>query len=554
MPPARGQEARSDAERRAARGHASSEVLRLASNPAIQHAIGALQARRLADAERIVRQHLSRSPRDVAALCLLGDLAVRAGVLSEAETLFRRALEQLPMFAEAQVNLARVLSQRDALPEAIGLLDDVLHDQPEHRHLQLLRLAWLGQLGDYETARDTYPELLERSPDWPEGWTAYAHLLGTLGDLPGAVTAYRRAIALAPHHGEAWWGLANLKVKVFEAADVEQLRALTNETGLDGERRSLLHFALAKALQDSRDYDSSYRHYVAANRLRKVLLPAPVDPIRAEVDRSICFFTAERFETASRAEESSSGPIFIVGMPRSGSTLVEQILASHSLVEGTSELPYIPMLVHRLMSERRGEGALRFPEVLDGVPTEKLAELGQAYLDAARPHRRSDTPFFIDKLPDNWRYVGLIRMILPGARIVDARRGAMACLWSNYRQWFARGQEYSYDFDDLVEQYRQYLRLMAHMDAVAPGAVITVQHEDVLDDSEREVRRLLARLGLPFEPSCLEFYRNNRPVRTASAQQVRRPIDQSTREDWKNFRPWIGELEDKVASLTNVRR
>jgi len=527
-------------------------VQRAAAHPAIQQAIGALQAQRLGDAERIVRQHLAQHPGNVAAICLLGDLATRAGVLDEAERLFRTALAILPAYADARLHLARLLAQRDALPDAIAEADTLIANDPDQPQLQLLRLAWLGQLGAYDRAAADYPALLERHPDVAEAWTAYGHLLGTMGDVPGAVAAYRRALDLSPLHGEAWWGLANLKVVAFTADDVARLTELAADDRLSDARASLLHFALAKGLEDQGEHAASFAHYGAANQRRRRTLAPPADPIRAEVDRSIAFFTADQLRQCAPVaeEDEDGGPIFIVGMPRSGSTLVEQILASHPLVEGTSELPYIPMLVHRLLQERRHDRALRFPQMLEGLAPERLHELGATYLAATRPHRREGTPFFIDKLPDNWRYTGFIHMILPKARIVDARRAPMACLWSNYRQWFARGQEYSYDVDDLVEQYRQYLRFMGHLDTVAPGLVTRVQHEDLLARGDDAIRDLLAALGLPFDEACLRFHDNRRPVRTASAQQVRRPLSDRGISEWQKFRPWIAEFERKVGALS----
>lgn len=552
LPRTHGCEAASSSTRQAARLNAQQQVQRQAAHPALQHAIAALQEHRLADAERIVRQHLLQHPDDVAALCILGDLAARAGVFDEAERLFRRALDLLPEFPDARLNLARLLAQRDALPEAIDQLTALLEADPDQPSMRLLRLAWLGQLGRYEQAAAEYPHLLNQFPDCHEGWTAYGHLLGTLGNVSDAITAYRRAIALEPAHGEAWWGLANLKILKFDPADVARLQELASDNRRTDSEASLLLFALAKGLEDRGDHHAAFLRYQEANGRRHQALPPAIDPIRSEVDRSIAFFTADRLRLRRPARDAGRRPIFIVGMPRSGSTLVEQILASHPLVEGTSELPYIPMLVHRLLQERRAERNLRFPDVLASLSSERLDELGRIYLRAASAHCREATPFFIDKLPDNWRYVGFIRMILPEARIIDARRAPMACLWSNFRQWFARGQEYSYDVDELVEQYRQYLRLTRHFDAVAPDLLLRIRHEELLASGEQGIRALLEALDLPFAEACLRFHENRRPVRTASAQQVRRPLDDRSTREWQKFRPWIDEFERKVGALEVV--
>ena len=317
----------------------------------------------------------------------------------------------------------------------------------------------------------------------------------------------------------------------------------------DRHRAALLHFALAKAREDQGDADRSFAHYQAGNAARHAMFAYKAHSISAEVDRAIEFFTPARVAASGDHGHPSTEPIFIVGLPRSGSTLIEQILASHSTVEGTSELPYIPMLVHRLLAVHWTDRRLTFPQVLERVSGKRLRELGQAYLDAATQHRRLDRPHFIDKLPNNWLYVGFIRLILPNAKIVDTRREAMACCWSNYRQWFARGQEFSYDLRDLGRYYRDYSRMMTHFDRLWPGAVHRVDHETLLDDPDGGIRALLAALGLRFEQECLAFHTNGRAVRTASAQQVRRPIRRSEGGGWRDYERFLGPLRDALETF-----
>ena len=511
----------------------------LAQSGAMRAAIACLMQGRLVDAEAIVRRHLAGAPDDVAALCLLGDLAARSGVHAEAERLFRAALAVLPKFSDAQFNLARLLALRDGVIEAIALLDNILQDKPDRMDVAALSLALLGQIGDYDRAACDYAALLDRTPDRPDMWTGFGNLQATRGDLPSSIAAFRRALALDRRHGEAWWGLANLKTYRFDEIEFARLEALAA-----AHDDPLLHFALGKALQDRDQPGLSFARYAQANRAVRRVIQYDSAAITAEVDRSIGLFTPSLCNRLAGGNNSPD-PIFIVGLPRSGSTLVEQILASHPLVEGTAELPYIPMLVHRILAERWTDRRLVYPDILQDIQPSQLNALGQAYLDAARAHRRLDRPFFIDKLPNNWRYVGFIKLILPHAKIIDARREPMACLWSNYAQWFARGQEFSYDLADLAAYRRDYIRLAAHIDTVFPGAVRRVDHEQLIANPEREIPQLIADLGLPSEPECLNFHANQRPVRTASAQQVRRPIDRASNEGWRKFEPWLGYLTEQ---------
>lgn len=530
-------------DRREQRRATQAAVEEQARGQAMRVAIGYLQSGRLVEAEAVVRRHLASRPDDVAALCLLGDLAWHGGVHWEAERLFRLALSHAPFFSEGQLNLAKVLSLRDGIAEAIALLENLLGDEPERWEVALQRLTLLGQVGDYEFAEREYELLLADHPRRAEIWCSFGHLLKTLGKTASCIHAYNHAIELDERQGEAWWGLANLKTHVFSEDEIARMQSIVASSSGSPRLRSEINFALGKALEDRRDFARSFDHYVAGNNLQRRETRYSANTVSEEVARSIGWFTPERFQRCAGAGNPARDPIFIVGLPRAGSTLVEQILASHSSIEGTAELPYIPMLVHRLLSEHWQDKQLTFPRVLDTVPTDRLAAIGQAYLDAAAVHRREDAPFFIDKLPNNWAYVGFIRMILPNARIVDARRSAMDCCWSNYKQWFARGQEFSYDFNDLGRYYRDYVALMDHFDHVMPSPVRRVVHEQLIADPEKEIRDLLTDLELPFEAACLASHENSRPVRTASAQQVRRPINRDAVDRWRSYEPWLDELK-----------
>ncbi|HEV2596640.1 MAG TPA: sulfotransferase [Sphingomicrobium sp.] len=490
----------------------------------------ALNENRLDVAERILKPHLKEDPFDAAAIRMLAELAGRIGRWRDAENLLRRAVEICPGWTAAKSNLALVLGRMGRPAEAMDLLDEVFEDEPEEIGHWNLKAATLGRLGEFEQAIALYDSVLERSPDQPRVWLSYGHMLKTIGRQADGIGAYRKAIALKPTLGEAWWSLANLKTVKFESDDLAAMERAIQSPNLGDEDRFHLDFALGKALHDAGRFDEAFVRYSKANALRLQSQPFRPGEITRTVDRSIAEFTALAFSTKADGCDATD-PIFIVGLPRAGSTLVEQILASHSAVEGTTELPDIPALVREVGT---------YPQsILEASQAERRA-LGEEYLRRANVQRRTDRPFFIDKLPNNWLYVPFIQLILPNAKIVDARRHPLGCCLSNFRQHFARGQAFTYDLEYLGRYYRDYVRLMAHIDAVMPGRVYRVIYERMVDDTEAEVRRLLQYCGLAFEPQVLEFYKTERAVRTASSEQVRRPIYRDATEEWQ---PYDGHLD-----------
>lgn len=518
-----------------------------ARSPKVWRAVKALESGRLSQAEKLIRSHLDHEPTNVAALCILGDLAARAGIHKEAERIFRRVLFLAPLFADAQLKLASILALQDSVTESLALLDDVLNDWPERCDIALFRLNLLTQIGAYSAAKKGFDTLSALHPERPEIWVARGNLLNTLGDLAAGVAAYRRAIALDVDFADAWWGLANLKIYKFDADEVVALReAISRLADVDSNREALLRFALGKALSDAGNYSDSFDQYVLGNQICFTTCGDTGTSTSREVDRSIKFFTVKRFQNCARWGHPSVEPIFIVGLPRSGSTLIEQILASHPQVEGTSELPYIPMLIHRLIAERWSDSDVRFPDLLAELPVERLRELGDSYLQSAAKHRLGGRELFIDKLPNNWRYVGLIHMIFPNARLVNTWRSPMACLWSSYCQRFAQGNEFSYSFESLARTWYDHLRLAKYFNQTLPGVVRHISHENLLRNPEAGVRALLAGLDLPFAASCVEFHRNDRPVRTASAQQVRRPLEPRWLDEWRHFEPYLDALKQQM--------
>ena len=500
----------------------------------------ALLANDLPVAERILRPHLKERPTDVAAIRMMAELAARLGRMADAEHLLRRALELAPAFAPARSNLATVLLKQNRPAEAIAELDRLpVADDSQ----QSLRAAALGRIGSYEEAILVYQAVLQRFPGQAKLWMSYGHVLKTVGRQADSIAAYRRALAAAPGLGEVWWSLANLKTVRFAGEDIAAMEGALADTSLGEEDRFHLHFALGKAYEDQSEAEASFGHYAQGNRLRRAAIDYDPAEISDHVRRSIALFTTDFFAAREGQGCTAPDPIFILGMPRAGSTLIEQILASHPEVEGTMELPDIPALAKRLGGRKLRADASAYPECLAGLGPDELSALGEEYLEATRIQRKTGRPFFIDKMPNNWMHVGLIRLILPNAKIIDARRDPLACCFSNFKQHFARGQGFSYDLAELGRYFSDYAALMAHFDAVQPGRIHRVVHEALVEDPEGEIRALLDVLGLPFDPACLAFHETERAVRTASSEQVRRPINREGLDAWRAYEPWLGPLK-----------
>lgn len=494
-------------------------------HPRLIEAAVALNENRLDVAERILKPHLKDNPFDARAIRMLGELAARIGRWRDSEALLSRAVELSPGWIEAKANLALVLGRMGRPAEAMELLDEIFAAEPGRIGHWNLKAATLGRLGEFDEAMRLYEKVLETSPGQWRVWLSYGHMLKTVGRQGDGIAAYRRAIDARRTFGEAWWSLANLKTFRFEPREIVEMQALLADPGLRDEDRLHFHFALGKAMHDAGATEEAFEHYAKGNALRLELHPYRGDAVRSLVDDSIRLFTAEAMAERSGGCEAND-PIFIVGMPRAGSTLIEQILSSHSQVEGTSELPDLPAVAR--------EGG-RYPQSALALLPEERRLRGEEYLRRASVQRRTGRPYFIDKLPNNWMFVPFIRLVLPNAKIVDARRHPMACCFSNFRQHFARGQDFAYDLADLGQYYADYVGLMAHVDDVAPGTVHRVSYERMIGDPESEIRALLDYCGLEFEPSCLEFYKTERAVRTASSEQVRQPIYRDGAEEWRRY-------------------
>ena len=517
-------------------------------DPRLMEAAAALCENRIAIAESLLRAHLKQHPTDVAAMRMLAEVAARLKRYSDAQVLLERALELAPSFLPARHNYAVILHRQRKPGRALAQVQKLLDADPVNPGYRTLKATITSSIGDYDTALELYAGVLADYPNNARVWMSYGHALKTTNRSSECVQTYRKSIELAPHLGEAYWSLANLKTFRFTPADIEAMQAQLATTNLTDDDRLQFHFALGKAFEDARQFTESFQHYAEGNRLRRTGVGYDADANIEQMQRSRALFTPEFFAARAGQGAQAPDPIFIVGLPRSGSTLLEQILSSHPLVEGTMELADIVNMARELGGPHaRVQGA--YPESIAALDENALRSLGERYLEQTRIYRRTDAPFFIDKLPNNFAHTGLIHLILPRAKIIDARRHPLGCCFSNFKQHFARGQHFTYSLDDLGRYYRGYVQLMAHFDAVLPGRVHRVIYERMIEDTEGEVRRLLDHCGLPFDERCLRFYENERAVRTASSEQVRRPIYREGVDHWQHYEPWLGPLKSALGSV-----
>jgi tetratricopeptide (TPR) repeat protein len=522
------------------------------SDPDLIAAADTLSDGEPAEAHRLLSTLLARRPSETAALRMFADLAARTGRHHDAETLLARCLSLAPAIEQARCAYAIALHQQGKILETLAQTDILLRANPGHPLYRQLRAAALMRIGETEAAAEAYETVLAAMPDLAQTWMAYGHALKTLGRRADAVAAYRESLRLRPDLGETWWSLANLKTVALTAADIAQMEAALASPTLDAEDRFHLLFALGKAHEDAGAYELAFRRYDEGAALRRAKLAYDAQETSLHVARCKALFSESFFAALAGRGSPRPDPIFIVGLPRSGSTLVEQILASHSQVEGTQELPDIEAIAMRLGGHASQLSASAYPDVLAALSPGELGALGEEYLKRTRVYRKTSAPLFIDKMPNNFAHIGLIHLILPNAKIIDARRNPMGCCFSAYKQHFASGQPFTYSLTDLGRYYRDYVELMAQFDAVLPGRVHRVIYEDLVADTEAEVRRLLAHCGLPFEAGCLRFYENDRAVHTASSEQVRQPIFTDATEHWRHFQPWLGPLEASLGSVLDA--
>ncbi len=499
--------------------------------------------------EQRLWNRVTARPDDLAALKILADLEFSLGRNADARNLYARCLLLAPGFMTAAYGLAQSLLRIGDYPAAQAQAERLLELEPDSPSYLMLRGAIHVRTGNTDAALPVYQRAVEVNGGAGRPLLSYGNALRAAGKTEEAIDAYRRCIVDQPASGEAWWGLANLKTYRFTSEETSQMESLLETAGLSDHDRLHLAFSVAKSLEDAGEYERAFSRYSLGNALRRAAIGHDSGETTSLVEASRRLFTAEYVDAAAGLGCERSDPIFIVGMPRAGSTLLEQILASHSQVEGTMELPNVMGIARDLGTE--GEG--RWPGSLCGVMRSldgrRWKELGERYLAETMVQRKTSAPHFVDKQPSNFLHAGLILLMLPRARIIDARRHPMSCCFSNFKQHFAHGQKFAYDLGDLARYYSDYVELMAHFDQVFPGRILRVHYEDMVSDTEAQVRRLLDYCRLPFEESCLRFYENPRSVRTVSSEQVRRPIYREGVDQWRHFEPWLGPLKEGLGEV-----
>jgi tetratricopeptide (TPR) repeat protein len=518
-------------------------------DPELMRAGAALAENDIPVAEHLLRNYLKRHPTDVMAIRMLAEVASRLRRYADAEALLERCMELAPSFTAARHNLALVQLRLGKPEEVLKQMAIVMKADPRNPNYRMLRSAALVRVGEYDEAIAIYETLLKDYPRQAKSWMSFGHALKTVGRQDDAIAAYRKSIDLQPSLGEAYWSLANLKTVRFADDDLDKMRAQLERDDIEEEDRLHLHFALGKALEDAERYEESFRHYEKGNDLRQQQVDYMEEEASRAVTRIKSVFTRDFFAARAGHGSKAPDPIFVLGMPRSGSTLIEQILSSHSLIEGTMELPDIIAMTKRFGGRAKRSGQSRYPEIVAELTPEQLKELGDEYIERTRIQRKTGKPFFIDKMPNNFLHAGFIHLILPKAKIIDARRHPMACCFSNFKQHFAKGQGFSYGLERIGRYYSDYVDLMRHFDEAMPGVVHRVIYEQMVEDTEREVRRLLDYCGLPFEEACLRFYETDRAVRTASSEQVRKPIFTEGLDQWRNYEAWLDPLKGALGPL-----
>ena len=524
------------------------QLQRLEAMPKALVAVTDLLAQgRLRKAETLCRKFLKANPTHTEAMRLLAEVAIQFGELEDAEFLLESAVEFEPSNWQLKIDYIGALRRRQKFSQALEVARHLHEQQPDNSSWQSLYAIEKLQVGDYEEALALFDQVLEALPDDPATLTSRGHALKTCGRQTEAIDSYKAAIASSPLHGDAWYSLSNLKTWRFSEAEVAQMLTLEQRRELTPPSRVHLAFALGKAFEDEGDYARSFEYYAKGNRLKRQQSNYDADKMAEDLLAQQRYFTPSVLARRAASGVAEPDPIFILGLPRAGSTLLEQILSSHSQVDGTLELPNILSIAQKLKRRGRDGNSKPYPELLGDMSDDELRQLGQQYIDETRIHRRG-APFFIDKMPNNFRHIGLIKLILPNAKIIDARRHPMACCFSGFKQLFAEGQEFTYSLEDIGRYYAGYVELMDHWHRVLPDEVLTVQHEEVVADLEGQVRQMLDFCGLEFEEACLNYHETERAVRTPSSEQVRQPIFTDALEQWRNFEPWLAPLKEALAT------
>ncbi len=521
----------------------------LTAYPLLSDAAGLASEGRLEQAAQRTIQHLRQHPDEPRGLAQLGEIAMHLGALVQAEQFLVRAIQRGATGVEVRRNLASTLNQQERLEEARAMFAAIEAESDDPR-LPAIRALILDKLGRHEEAISIQAALTRDHGDKPHYWIAYGHGLRAEGRVPEAIAAYRRAIATDFECGEAWWGLASIKQRILTDDDMAEMRRAL-AIAIDVRNSAPLHFALARALHDRGDHAEAFDHYVEGNRQRAESLGYDARELTAEVAEVERSVDAAMLNRGAGTAMADAVPVFIVCLPRSGSTLLEQMLGSHAQIEPVGELPYIPAILRTAVELATRRGKATVPQVIGAMTDDQAAALGREYFRRAALHRKTDRPYFIDKLPHNWSNIPFIRRILPQARFIDIRRSPMDCCFSNFTQSFSSAHASSFALADIGQCYVDYVRLMDHLERVAPGMIHPLRYERLVEDAEAQVRGVLDYLGVEWDPAILEFHRLKRVVRTPSSEQVRRPLNRDGMDVWRPYAQWLGPLRDVLGPLAD---
>ena len=513
--------------------------------PELKTVISFTHEGKLSRADRICREYLKDHPHDIEAMRLLAIIGRDLNIYEDAEFLLESALLFDPDNSKIKYDYINILTKRQKYGEALEHAQKFYNEDPKNINAMKLLSTALFRTDRYKEAIDIYNQILKLEPNNTDVMLSMGHLYKTSGEIKKSINSYKKAYKTDKYFGDSYWSLANLKTYKFSESEVKSLNKMVNDAYVSEDERSFMHFALGKAYEDLNNYEKSYSHYKEGNLIKKSKALFNVNDFKKECLNQIEVCTDDLFNMKSQWGSESNAPIFILGLPRVGSTLIEQILSSHSMVEPTHELPNIISTALRLNERKSQDIKSRYPDVLLGLSEPQLKLIGDKYIKDSEVFR-TNKPYFIDKMPNNFRHIGLIKLILPNAKIIDIRRSSMSACFSCYKQLFAEGQEFTYDLKDLAGYYNNYVELMDHWNKVLPNQILSINYEDVVNNFDESVRNILDYCKIPFERQCLEFYKSKRSVKTPSAEQVRQPIYTSGMDYWKNYEPYLDDLKNNL--------
>ncbi len=498
---------------------------------------------KLSEAEKMCRDFLKKDPKNTEAMSILSEIASKLGYLEDAEFLLENAVNFEPNNSELRKKYLIILRKRQKFSKAMIQAEYLCKTFPKNLSFKAQMAIEIMQNGDYEKAIEIFDSILKKAPNDPNTLTSKGHALKTFGNNIDAIESYKLAHKAKPDHGEAYFSLANLKIYSFKTSEIASMKNQLENINLLSKDRVHFHFALAYALEKEGEYEEAFSHLEKGNEIKKINNRYSINGMKDEIQSQIQICDSNFFSSHGEGGLNKNDPIFILGLPRSGSTLIEQILASHSQIDGTLELPNILSMAHSLRGHDKLANQGKYPSVLKSLTKDQRKEMGLEYIKDTFMHR-DKAPRFTDKMPNNFRHIGLIHLILPNAKIIDARRYPLDCCFSIYKQLFAQGQEFSYGLEEIGSYYRNYIDLMDHWNRVLPGKILKVNNEDIINDLEGQVKRIIDYLELPFEEECISFYNTKRSVRTASSEQVRKPINKDGLERWKPYSKKLKPLVD----------